>query len=406
MMFMGLVATGLYQARLQLKITGYVIRIAVSLTMGTFFLAVIFYAVSSLYIGRGMLAFSTTIAFVLLSASRIVFVRVVDDEYFRRRVLVFGTGRKALELTDVRSRDDTSGFRIVGFVHVPGTEILVKESDLVAPGDHLVEFLRKLQIDEIVVAIDDRRRALPLEALLECRLAGFPVIDILNFMERETGRVRVSMLYPSWFIFSDGFSRGSIRRTARRVFDIGASLGLLILAAPAIAVSALAVLIESGFKGPIFYMQLRSGLDGKAFLLVKFRSMIPDAEGDSGATWCESEDPRITPVGRVLRKFRLDELPQIYNVLRGDMSFVGPRPERPEFVDDLGQRIPFYRERHAVKPGITGWAQVRYPYGSTEQDALEKLQYDLYYIKNQSLLFDLAILLQTAEVVLWRKGSR
>jgi sugar transferase (PEP-CTERM system associated) len=404
-MFLGLFSTGLYQARLQLRTIGYLIRIGVSLTLGTFFLAVLFYIAEPLYMGRGMLAAATGLAFFFLCGSRIIFIRAVGDDFFRRRVIVFGAGRRALELADARMRRDMGGIRILGFIEWPGGPTRVDPSKLIdVGGRRLVDVLAAHQVDELVVAVDDRRRALPMEQLLQCRLAGFRVVDILPFMDREMGKVRINLLYPSWFIFSDGFSQGSVRRAARRTFDLVASIGLLVLATPLILAGAVAIWLES--RGPVLFRQLRVGLDGQAFLLLKFRSMVPNAESITGACWAEANDPRITRVGRVLRKFRIDELPQIFNVLKGEMSFVGPRPERPEFVDELGRKIPFYRERHSVKPGITGWAQLRYPYGATEEDAMEKLQYDLYYVKNQSLLFDFLILLQTAEVVLWGRGVR
>ena len=220
----------------------------------------------------------------------------------------------------------------------------------------LLNFLTTHQVDEIVVAVDDRRSNLPMHELLECRMHGFPVVDLVSFVERETGKVNVGMLYPSWFIYSDHFGRGYLRRVVRRAFDIVASLGLLLISAPLIALAALAVWVESGLRGPILFRQVRVGRIGRPFTLVKFRTMVPDAEKETGARWCDEDDARITRVGRVLRKFRIDEAPQIFNVLKGQMSFVGPRPERPEFVELLSQTIPYYRERHVVKPGITGWA--------------------------------------------------
>jgi sugar transferase (PEP-CTERM system associated) len=241
--------------------------------------------------------------------------------------------------------------------------------------------------------------------LLNCRLAGVPVTDVLTFVERESGKVELSMLYPSWLIFSEDINPRGLARLATRLFDIAAASLLLLLASPFMLLTALAIWLESGFKGPVIYRQERVGLEGVPFTLYKFRSMRTDAE-QNGAQWAQTDDPRTTHVGRFIRRSRLDELPQLFNVLKGEMSFVGPRPERPEFVDQLSKKIPYYRERHCVKPGITGWAQLCYPYGASEQDALEKLQYDLYYVKNKTVLFDMIILLQTAEVVLWRKGAR
>jgi sugar transferase (PEP-CTERM system associated) len=275
----------------------------------------------------------------------------------------------------------------------------------VNPGNALLDFVIDLDVDEVVVAMEDRRRGLPVHQLLDCRLAGVPVTDVLGFMERETGKVELSMLYPSWLIYTDGINSRGLVRLLTRIFDLLAAGVLLLLAAPLMLIAALAIWIESGFRGKVLYAQTRVGLEGQPFTLYKFRSMAEDAE-KNGAVWAEENDPRVTRVGKVIRATRIDELPQLLNVLAGKMSFVGPRPERPEFIASLSEKIPYYRERHCVKPGITGWAQLCYPYGASEQDALEKLQYDLYYVKKKSVLFDLMILLQTAEVVLWRKGSR
>jgi sugar transferase (PEP-CTERM system associated) len=261
------------------------------------------------------------------------------------------------------------------------------------------------EVDEIIVAMDDRRRGFPMHEFLECRLAGIEILELPTFLERETGKVWLEALNPSWIIFGDGFRASPLQRLLERSFDIVASLGLLILAAPLMLLTALAIKIEDGRNAPVFYRQRRVGQFNQIFDVLKFRSMGLDSEKD-GAVWALEKDPRVTRVGAFIRKTRIDELPQLINVLRGDMSFVGPRPERPEFVKQLEQSIPYYRERHTVKPGITGWAQLCYPYGSSERDALEKLQYDLYYVKNRGLLFDFAILVQTVEVVLWGKGAR
>jgi sugar transferase (PEP-CTERM system associated) len=256
------------------------------------------------------------------------------------------------------------------------------------------------------VAMEDRRRGFPIRGLLECRLAGVEITELLTFLERETGRVRIDVLNPSWMIFGGGFRRDPLRLFSSRALDLLASLVLLILSLPIMVLTIIAIKLEDGWRAPVFYGQARVGLGGQPFTVLKFRSMRTDAERDGQAQWAQKSDPRITRVGGVIRKLRIDELPQILNVVSGRMSFVGPRPERPQFVDELSQKIPYYVQRHCVKPGITGWAQLCYPYGSSEQDALEKLQYDLYYIKNNTLLFDLAILLQTAEVVFMGKGSR
>ena len=401
-----IVALGLYNSRSQPSGAGLILRLAIGMTFAGSALVVIYYLVPPLDLGRGVLVSSSLIAFAGLAATRFVFLRTVDDVMFRRRILSFGAGEKAASLTHIRLRADLRGFDVIGFVPSEGDHRSVEEDQILDVRGSLLEFAREHDVDEIVVAPDDRRRGLPVEALLECRLAGISVVDLLTFLERESGKVQLSLLYPSWLIFSDGIGHGPVRNALERGFDLVSSTVLLMVTWPIMLLAALAIWVESGFRGSILYRQTRVGLEGEEFELMKFRSMREDAEAAGQAVWAEDEDPRVTRVGRVLRKFRIDELPQLINVLRGEMGFVGPRPERPEFVDGLVEKLPYYRERHCVKPGITGWAQLCYPYGSSEEDALEKLQYDLYYVKNRSFLFDLLILLQTAEVVLWGKGAR
>jgi sugar transferase (PEP-CTERM system associated) len=258
-------------------------------------------------------------------------------------------------------------------------------------------------VDRIIVALDERRGKFPLEQLLFCRLKGIPVDDGIAFTEQLAGKLSVESLHPSFLIFSDGFKRSAIFKRLKRVLDISGSLfGLIVFSLVSVIIS-FAIRLES--KGPVLYRQKRVGEDGKIFHLLKFRSMRADAEAN-GPVWAQKDDQRVTRVGRIIRKLRLDEVPQMFNVLRGEMSFVGPRPERPFFVEQLKSEIPFYSERHVVKPGITGWAQISYPYGASKEDALEKLKYDLYYIKHMSLLFDLLIVLQTVKIVLLGKGAR
>jgi sugar transferase (PEP-CTERM system associated) len=252
--------------------------------------------------------------------------------------------------------------------------------------------------------MDDRRRGFPIRELLECKFSGVYVIDILGFLERESGRVNVELMNPSWLVFSEGFTRKPSRQISSRILDIVAGLALLIVSLPIMLFVAILILLEDG--RPILYRQVRVGLLDSKFELLKFRSMRVGAESDGEARWAQPGDARVTKVGSWIRKLRFDELPQIFNIIRGEMSLVGPRPERPEFVSQLAETIPYYQERNCIKPGLTGWAQLRYPYGASERDSLEKLCFDLYYVKNQSFLLDLVILLQTAEVVIWRKGSR
>jgi sugar transferase (PEP-CTERM system associated) len=269
---------------------------------------------------------------------------------------------------------------------------------------NLAEFVVRLGASEVILALEERRNSVPMSDLLRIKTTGVHVNDLSTFLERETGRVDLDTVNPSWLIFSDGFSSGQrLSAIAKRIFDIGASLALLILTGPIILLGAAAVVIES--KGGAFYKQLRVGRYGEEFYIVKLRTMVRNAEAAAGAVWAEKNDPRITKVGLWLRKLRIDELPQCWNVLKGDMSFVGPRPERRHFVEDLEQ-LRYYAERHMVKPGITGWAQINYPYGASIEDSRNKLEYDLYYAKNYSPFLDLLIILQTFRVILWPEGAR
>ena len=400
-----LVAMGLYNIRLRASFVGTLIRIAASVAAGTAGTVLMFF-LFAFEPQRGLLAIMAVLAFVALTAIRFVFMKIVDEDVFKRRVLVFGCGWQAKSIAQLRRRSDQRGFVIVGYIATNGEKCVVPPERVVTPQGSLLDFGRAHRIDEIVVAMDDRRQAFPVQDLLECRLSGIEVVDLVSFLERETGKVRLDVLNPSWMIFGEGFRRDPVRLASERAFDVLAGMCLLAVSWPFMLLTALAIKLEDGWSAPVLYRQIRVGLEGRHFNVLKFRSMSIDAEQDGQARWAEKRDPRVTRVGSVIRKIRFDELPQIINVLRGDMSFVGPRPERPEFVDELNEQIPYYRERHYVKPGITGWAQLCYPYGSSTHDATEKLQYDLYYVKNHSLLFDLMILLQTAEVVLWGKGGR
>ena len=402
---LGLLAFGLYSPRQRARAFGILVRLVASVCVGTAIAAAIFYFAPAVWVGRGVLALAALLSLIMLVATRIMFSRVVDDRIFKRRVLVYGCGNRALPISRLRRRTDRRGFVIVGFVPVPGEASLVGAERCLRAEGTLAQLSQKHEIDEIVIALDDRRRHFPCEELIECRFAGVTISEPLTFLERETGRVCVDELSPSWMIFSHGFKRNSWRIWSARALDVMASVAIIALALPLICAAALAIKIEDGWKAKVIYRQARVGHLGKVFALLKFRSMHLDAEADGQARWAQSQDPRVTRVGAIIRRLRIDELPQIVNVLYGDMSFVGPRPERPQFVAELAKKIPYYTQRHCVKPGITGWAQLCYPYGASENDAMRKLDYDLYYIKNNNILFDLSILLQTAEVVLLGQGA-
>jgi sugar transferase (PEP-CTERM system associated) len=407
MMLISHASVGLYQKRLREGLTGITIRIGVSACFVVVFVGVWYYLVPGSYLARGVMIPTLLLASTFSLLLRGLFLRLlVSGDALKRRVLVLGAGERAHRILDYQDEIGAPTFVIIGFIRLPSDRALVDEGRLIPMDRPLHALVDGLAADEIVVAADDRRKGLPVEALLEVKMSGTEVIDLLTFFEREHGIVNLDLLQPSWLIFSDGFRYGPIRDAIKRMFDLGTSSFLLLLAWPFMMLAAAAIWAESGFKGPILYRQTRVGQGGESFDVLKFRSMRVDAEADGKARWAQHGDARITRVGSFIRRTRIDELPQIFNVLMGKMSFVGPRPERPEFVTSLIERIPFYGERHRVKPGITGWAQICYPYGASEEDARRKLQFDLFYVKNYNLLFDLWILVQTAEVILWTRGAR
>ena len=400
-------ATGLYDTRQRSSLGGIFLRVIAGVLGVLVLTAILSYLVPSLALDQRLWLASLAVACTGAMIVRAIFSRLVDEDAFKRRVLVYGAGRRAASIAQLRRRVDRRGFVVVGYLPAPSDgEPCVPAEALLDEGMPLSNGCARLDVDEVVVAMDDRRRDFPMHELLQCRLNGIDVTDVVTFLEREAGKVRLDVLNPSWIIFSDGFSRGRFHAAAERVLDVAASLVLLALTWPVMLLTAIAVKLEDGLRAPVFYRQARVGERGRVFELLKFRSMRVDAEADGSPRWATRGDSRVTRVGAFIRKVRIDELPQVFNVLRGDMSFVGPRPERPEFVRDFEERIPFYRERHTIKPGITGWAQICYPYGSSERDAVEKLQYDLYYVKNHSVLFYLVILLLTVEVIVWGKGAR
>ena len=398
-----MIAVGVYgsEALRSLRFAGARLLVAVSLAIIA--LAFLDFVLPGSTFWRSTLLYAMGLAIVLLVANRMVVGGILGASAFRRRVIVLGAGTRALRLRQLAERPG-SGFVIVGYVGMNESKVSIDEAIPRAAIDDLSRFVANLGASEVVLALEERRNALPLKDLLRVKTAGVHVNDFSSFMERETGRVDLDTLNPSWLIFSDGFSSGrSLSSVAKRLFDIAASGLLLALTFPLIALFALLVRLDS--KGPAFFRQRRVGLYGQPFTLLKLRSMRSDAES-GGAKWAERDDPRVTRVGRFIRKVRIDELPQVWTVLRGQMSFVGPRPEVPAFVDDLEDKLPFYAERHMVKPGITGWAQINYPYGASTEDARRKLEYDLYYAKNYTPFLDLLILLQTLRVVLWPEGAR
>jgi sugar transferase (PEP-CTERM system associated) len=323
----------------------------------------------------------------------------------RTRILIFGAGPAARDVGAALRKADPNAL-IVGFVAGPNErEPSVGAHEILPMRGTLPELAGQLDVDEIVVALTERRAgSMPLRQLLDCKVSGTKVYDLATHFEKTLGQIRVDYLNASWLIFGDGFNQGAMRTAVKRVFDIVSASVLLLLSAPVMALTAICIKLES--PGPVFYRQERVGLNSRGFSIAKFRSMRTDAEKDGRPVWAAAKDNRVTRVGQMIRRLRIDELPQLFNVLRGDMSLVGPRPERPFFVDQLTHELPFYSLRHSVKPGVTGWAQVRYPYGATVEDSLEKLQFDLYYVKNHTLFLDLVVLVETVAVVLTGKGAR
>ncbi len=403
---LSLSAMGLYQFHQRLYFSESVARILVGLMFTCLGLAIFYYLFPAAHIDRDVAIVAIGYVLVLLLLVRYIFFRTVDHHIFRRQTLIYGAGKRATSIGEIRRRADRRGFKIVGQIAAAGDHNMDDREELAENGKSISELAIEKGADEIVVAMDDRRGNIPVRDLLDARLQGIDVIDLLEFLERETGKIRVDLVSPGWLIFSPGFRRSRLRQFAKRLLDIGVSGSLLLVGWPVMLLAALAIKIEDGLTAPIFYKQCRTGRGNMPFNVLKFRSMRQDAEMDGKAVWASKNDNRVTRVGNFLRNTRLDELPQVLNVLGGQMSIVGPRPERPEFVSELQENIPYYSERHVVKPGVTGWAQLKYSYGASEEDAIEKLQYDLYYIKNQTLLLDVLIILQTVEIVLWGKGAR
>ena len=398
-------AFGLYQVHVRHNRMDFLLRIALSFAFGGIGLVVLYYLIPQTYIGRGVLAMSLAIGLVMVVLARVLSIHVFRADVLKQRVLILGAGKNAdLINSRMRRQSDRRSFVVVGFVPVAGHPVVVAEELLLQPQNGLAELTERLQIDEVVIAPDERRGGLPMEEMLICVQRGVSIIDLSTFFEREAGMVQLNVVDPSWLVFSGGFDYSTPRRLSKRFFDLVAASVLLLFAWPVMLIVALAVWVESGT--PILYRQTRVGERGEHFVLTKFRSMRVDAEKDGVAQWATKNDDRSTRVGRFIRLTRLDELPQLFAVLRGDMSFVGPRPERPHFVDLLNDEIRYYGVRHCVKPGLTGWAQLRYPYGASVKDAEEKLKFDLFYVKNHGLVFDLMILLQTVEVVLFGRGAR
>jgi sugar transferase (PEP-CTERM system associated) len=401
---LSMIGVGVYGIEALRSMRFAVARLVVSISLGVILLSMIFFFVPALTFWRSNLLYAMLLAMCGLTLARLLLGQTLDSEGFKRRVMVLGAGARAARLEQLARRNGAS-FKIVGYVGMndgpPAVAHAVNRDDIANLSEHVVAH----RASEVVLALEERRNALPLSDLLRIKTTGVQVNELSSFLERETGRVDLDSLNPSWLIFSDGFSAGGrLSSAGKRLFDIIVSAIILGVTGPLIAITAIVVKLES--KGPAFFRQRRVGLYGQHFDILKLRSMREDAEVGGVAVWAQKDDPRVTRIGAVIRKLRIDELPQAWSVLKGEMSFVGPRPERPQFVADLEARLPYYAERHMVKPGITGWAQINYPYGASIEDSRHKLEYDLYYAKNYTPFLDLLILLQTVRVVLWPEGAR
>jgi len=399
-------AFGLYQQNFREDLRGTLVRLMQAFALGFGIITLVFYWMPTLYFGRGILIPVVVIAIIGISLTRILCMKSSELGFLESRILFLGGGELAKECSDLAINNmHHHKYKIVGFVPVPNEDCLVPAAAILSNEDSLIAVAKQYDASEIVVSVKNRRGGtFPIQQLLECKLNGIKVTEAATFFEREACQIRVDSLQPSWFVFGGGFDQSFLRTFIKRIFDLVVSMIILFITFPIMLIATVGIFVED--RGPIFYQQERVGKNGRTFMVLKFRSMRTDAEKEGTPKWAATDDARTTRVGRIIRKLRIDELPQLLNVFKGEMSFVGPRPERPYFVRQLTEALPFYNARHSLKPGITGLAQVRYQYGASIEDSLKKLQYDLYYVKNNSLFLDVLILIDTIQVVLYGKGSR
>jgi sugar transferase (PEP-CTERM system associated) len=400
------VILGMYGRRERLTSSSYLARVLLAPAVGIPLASLIVDVLPGIRpLPENLVALIIVTSLSLLVVRHVVVLPLIAA-FVPHRILVLGTGEQAQMVEASLAAGTLGNITLLGFYALDkGEETAVSASRIITRGSALEDTVRQLGAHEIIVAVRQQRGGvLPLRALLDCRLRGIQVTDLARFFERVHGLVPIDSVKVSWLIYGEGYRQNWMRALVKRLFDITVSAGLLVLAAPVMILAAVLIAMES--PGPVIYRQERVGLRGRTFTLLKFRSMSKDAEKDGKAAWASANDARITRIGRLLRRTRMDELPQLINVIKGEMSFVGPRPERPEFVTMLTEQIPFYAVRNSVKPGLTGWAQVRYSYGATVEQAVKKLEYDLYYVKNHTLVLDLVILLETVRVVLLGEGAR
>ncbi len=379
------------------------VKIVMGLIISFFFLSALYYLMPFVNVGRGGFALSLVVFGILQFMWHVGYKAFINSSGFVRRVLILGTGPLAQQIGRIVTA--TNHHHVLrGYLNCSSEAAYVPSHAIVGNGDFLLETVKKERAQKIVISLSERRGTLPVRDMLSCKLSGVEVVDANSFYEEMTGKLLLENIRPSCFIFSDGFRITSAERLLKRLFDVVFAVIGLFMSLPIMPFIALAVKVDS--PGPLLFKQRRVGEWERPFVLYKFRTMRTDAESETGPVWTQKNDCRVTKIGNILRKFRLDEIPQIINVLKGDMSFIGPRPERPEFVGKLKEIIPYFSERHCVKPGITGWAQIKYSYGASVEDAIEKLKFDLFYVKNLSLYLDLLIIFETIKVVLFGRGGR
>ncbi len=405
-MIFSMSALGMYQLNYREGFRNTLLRLMPAFALGFGILTLVFYLLPDLYFGRGILSLIILISAMGILLARVLIFKSSEFGLLESRIIFLGSGALAKECGELaRHNIAYHKYHIVGYVPTTEEETCVAASALLPAEESLASMVDKYNAGEIVVSVQNRRGGnLPIKELLDCKLNGIKVTDAAAFFEREACQIRVDSLQPSWLVFGNGFDQSFLRAFCKRSFDLLISLIIFTVSIPAMLITALSIFLED--RGPIFYKQERVGKDGRPYMVLKFRSMRNNAEQAGNPQWAKSNDPRTTRVGSIIRKLRIDELPQILNVLKGEMSFVGPRPERPYFVQQLCEQVPFYNIRHSIKPGITGMAQVRYQYGASVEDSVQKLQYDLYYVKNNSLFLDFLILIDTLQVVLLGKGAR
>lgn len=403
-MLFSMTTLGMYQISFKEGIRNTLLRLMPAFLCGFVTITLIFFLVPDLYFGRGILLLVTLIASIGILGVRILFFKSSEFKLLESRIIFLGIGSLAKECSDLAKNNLAyHKYNVIGFIQTSDEEACIPKKEILPLEESLLATALKYDVRELVVSVQNKRGgAFPIQELLKCKLNGIKVTDAASFFEREASQIRLDSLVPSWLVFGGGFDQSFFRTFTKRLFDLFFSLLISIISSPIMLITALCIYIED--RSPIFYRQERVGKDGHPFMVLKFRSMRNDAEKGINPQWAQTNDPRTTRVGRIIRKLRIDELPQILNVLKGEMSFVGPRPERPFFVEQLCEEVPYYNERHTIKPGITGLAQVRYQYGASIEDSIQKLQYDLYYVKNNSLFLDLLIMMETLQVVLFGKG--